>query len=120
MNRDDILAPPGPRPSPGPELAQRVAGGPDMSAFFASGRRSMEELRNALATLGRDLDDYASILDFGAGCGRMLTWLEPLARNGVQLHATDTDAELVAWLQGNLGLRHRTGQRASSADVLRR
>lgn len=102
MNRAEILAAVGERPSPGPELAQRVAGGPDMGAFFASGRRSLEEVRNALATVNRDLDDYRTILDFGAGCGRMLTWLEPLARAGTQLHGTDTDAELVAWLSENL------------------
>lgn len=102
MNRTDILAPVGERPSPGPELAQRVAGGPDMDAFFQSGRRSMQEVRNALATVGRDLDDYRTILDFGAGCGRMITWLEPLARAGTELHGTDTDAELIAWLGENL------------------
>lgn len=102
MNRTDILAPVGERPSPGPELAQRVAGGPDMDAFFQSGRRSMQEVRNALATVGRDLDDYRTILDFGAGCGRMITWLEPLARAGAELHGTDTDSELIAWLGENL------------------
>jgi SAM-dependent methyltransferase len=98
----DILAEPGTRPWPGSELTVRVAGDPHPESFFKYGRLSVEGHRNALASIGRKLEDYEQILDFGCGCGRMLTWLQPLAEQGAKLYGTDTDAEAVAWVQENL------------------
>lgn len=99
---DDDFAEPGTRPFPGAELAVRVAGDPDESNFFQYGRLSVEDYRNALASIGRRFSDYESILDFGCGCGRMLTWLQPLVDRGVELHGTDTDAEAIAWMRERL------------------
>ena len=83
-------------PVPGPELIARVAKGPDVSAFFWSGRESVRELRRTLALAGRSLESFESILDFGCGCGRMLLWMNEVGQ-GRALHGTDIDSEAVAW-----------------------
>lgn len=102
MISSDILSEPGTRPFPGGELAFRVAGDSTPDNFFHYGLQSVQDNRNALASIGRRFEDYESILDFGCGCGRMLTWLEPLTRLGPTLHGIDTDADAVAWVRENL------------------
>jgi len=104
MTNSDTLAAAGTRPFPGPELAVRATGDPDPERFSEFGLRSVEDTRNALASIGRSLEDYEHILDFGCGCGcgRMLTWLEPLSQLGSRLYGTDTDADAVAWVRENL------------------
>lgn len=93
---------PGGRPFPGEDLALRVAGERDRDWFFDSGRRSVQETSAVLALVGHGVADYERILDFGAGCGRMLTWLDDVAANGSELHATDIDGEAIAWIDEHL------------------
>jgi SAM-dependent methyltransferase len=102
MTNREILAAPGTRLFPDPELTVRSAGDSHPASFFESGRRSVENNRSALAGIGRSFEDYEHILDFGCGCGRILTWLEPLAELGPKLYATDTDCDAVAWVRENL------------------
>jgi len=102
MTSNDILAAPGTRPFPGSELSVRVAGDPHAESFFRYGLASVQCVIDALAGVGRSFQDYEHILDFGCGCGRMLTWLEPLAERGVSLHGTDTDADAITWMRENL------------------
>jgi SAM-dependent methyltransferase len=83
-------------PDPGDVLVERVAGSTDRSWFYESGQKSVRELERTLALIERPLDSFASILDFGCGCGRMLMWLEELGKR-TNLHGTDVDAEAVAW-----------------------
>ncbi|HVM06647.1 MAG TPA: methyltransferase domain-containing protein [Acidimicrobiales bacterium] len=81
---------------PGDELVSRVATGQDKAAFYESGRQSVRDLRSVLALLGRDLDSYGTILDFGCGCGRILVHLERLAGTA-EVHGCDIDARAVRW-----------------------
>jgi SAM-dependent methyltransferase len=83
-------------PVPSEKLIERVAGVTDRAAFFWLGRESVRELERTLGIVGRTLDSFESILDFGCGCGRMLLWLEGLGRKR-ELHGTDVDAEAVEW-----------------------
>lgn len=83
-------------PDPGALLIERVTGGTSLGAFRESGREAVRELEQTLSGLGRTLDSFESILDFGCGCGRMLLWLEDLGRR-LALHGTDVDAEAIAW-----------------------
>jgi len=101
MTGSDILSPPGTRPFPGSQITVRV-GDPHPESFFRYGRQSVQDIITALAAVGRGFADYEQILDFGCGCGRMLTWLEPLTTMGPKLHGTDTDAEAIAWVRENL------------------
>jgi SAM-dependent methyltransferase len=88
-------------PNPGTELILRVAGGPDHSSFFWSGKRSVQELERTLGIVGRSLRSFESILDFGCGCGRMLLWMEDVGR-AAALHGTDIDAEAIEWCASHI------------------
>jgi SAM-dependent methyltransferase len=83
-------------PDPGDVLVERVAGTTDRAWFYDSGRDSVGELERTLALVGRSLDSFESILDFGCGCGRMLLWLEDLGTRR-ELHGADVDAQAIAW-----------------------
>jgi SAM-dependent methyltransferase len=83
-------------PDPGDVLVARSAGSTDRKWFYESGQQSVRELERTLALIERSLDSFASILDFGCGCGRMLLWLEELGKR-THLHGTDVDAEAIAW-----------------------
>jgi SAM-dependent methyltransferase len=90
------------RAFPGEELVARVTGQGGRDWFFDSGRRSVQETAAVLGLVGRGFADYERILDFGAGCGRMLTWLDDVAAAGRELYATDIDADAIAWIAGHL------------------
>ena len=78
-----------------------MAGGEDKAAFFESGRQSVRDVEAVLALLGRRLDSYGEILDFGCGCGRILIHLERLAATST-VHGCDIDARAIRWAQANL------------------
>lgn len=88
-------------PWPGEELVSRVAGGTDRDAFFESGRQSVRDLNRALSFLGKSLEDYPTILEFGCGCGRIMLWLEQVAAKA-SLHGTDIDERAIAWARENM------------------
>lgn len=83
------------------ELVTRVAGGPDRAAFFESGRQSVRDIEAVLGVIGRRLDSFPEILDFGCGCGRILLHLERLAGTS-SVHGVDVDARAVRWATENL------------------
>jgi SAM-dependent methyltransferase len=88
-------------PSPGDDLVARVVGMPDHTWFYWTGRESVREIERTLAIVDRSLDSFESILDFGCGCGRMLLWMEELARTRM-LHGTDIDAEAIGWCREHI------------------
>ncbi len=87
--------------NPGDDLIARVVGGPDHTWFYWSGQESVREIERTLAIAGRSFDSFASILDFGCGCGRMLLWMEELGQMRT-LHGTDIDAEAIAWCREHI------------------
>ncbi len=62
---------------------------------------ALEDVEAALQTVGRSLDQFSRIYDFGCGCGRLTL---PLAeRVGAdRVTASDNDGEAVAWLARRL------------------
>ena len=88
-------------PWPGDELIYRVTGFTDRTTFYNSGHQSVVDLEAVLASVGRSLSSFSTILDFGCGCGRIAMWLEHLAP-GSALHGVDIDARAVAWAQENI------------------
>lgn len=89
-------------PIPPPYLRYRVAGSYDVADFHVSGREGRDAFERALeTTTGNTLQSYESILDFGVGCGRIVRWLEPHARNA-RLYGSDIDDWAVRWCNKNL------------------
>jgi SAM-dependent methyltransferase len=73
----------------------------DRDAFRESGRQSVRDIERALAGIGRSLDSFPRILEFGCGCGRILGWLEPLAER-CELFGTDIDEAAIGWCREQL------------------
>ena len=88
-------------PWPGEELVARVTGDVDRYNFYRSGKQSAHDIEAVLAVVGRTLESFPTILDFGSGCGRMMLWLERLAST-CSLHGVDIDARAVAWTRENI------------------
>lgn len=84
-------------PMPPLALRLRVSGVADEAHFDELGRHSIVDLTRALAVTGRKFASFARVLDWGAGCGRVVRHMpiEP----GQQVFACDIDAEAIAWLQ---------------------
>jgi SAM-dependent methyltransferase len=86
-------------PDPPERLRHRVHGSGDLATFNLVGARVAENLLEALGSrlaLGPD----SKILDFGCGCGRVITHFRRAAPG--DLYGTDIDSEAIAWCQENL------------------
>ena len=90
---------------PGGDLISRAVGGADRTWFCWTGRESVREFERTLGLAGRAMESFHSILDFGCGCGRMLLWMEELARRRV-LHGTDIDADAIHWCREHVPYAH--------------
>ncbi len=88
-----------PLPVPPAKLRIRVAGTADLDWFLEGGRLAEETLRETLARAGTSLEEMASILDFGCGCGRVTRRLADLPG---EVHGTDFDGAAVDWCRRNL------------------
>lgn len=86
---------------PGDELVSRVTGATDREHFYITGQQSVTDIETVLAIVGRTLESFGTMLDFGSGCGRIMLWLEHLAETSA-LHGVDIDARAVAWTQANI------------------
>jgi SAM-dependent methyltransferase len=86
---------------PPPKLREMVAGTDDATWFLESGRRSIDDLQRALASVGRSLDSFTDVLDFGCGCGRMSRWL--VEHPGLAVTGIDIDAPMIEWCAAHLG-----------------
>jgi SAM-dependent methyltransferase len=96
--RNDVAAP-DELPLPPAKLRIRVAGTADSAWFLESGRLAVEAMRATLARAGSNLEDFAALLDFGCGCGRVTRHLASLPGD---VHGSDMDAVGVDWCRANL------------------
>jgi SAM-dependent methyltransferase len=104
--RSAMCAPiPGPAgadvPLPPADLRFRVAGTDSPKWFLDVGRTTILDFEAALALLGRRLQDFQDIYDFGCGCGRVTRWLPDRAPEA-RLHASDIDTAAIAWLRQHM------------------
>lgn len=91
----------GTRVLPPAALMERVAGTANADWFVHSGALSIQDIRAAVEKVGRRLEEFEQILDFGCGSGRILVPLLaelPAAR----LTGVDIDDEALAWLRPQL------------------
>jgi SAM-dependent methyltransferase len=86
---------------PPASLRYRVHGSPHIDGFLKVGKRSSEDIEAALKSIGKDLNSFQNILDFGCGCGRTLLWFASRSQSS-DLYGTDIDAEAISWCRNNL------------------
>jgi SAM-dependent methyltransferase len=85
--------------SPPAHLRKRVHGIGDLMSFAAVGRTVADDIIRATTSPGGATP--RSVLDFGCGCGRILTYLQSSLVQAT-LVGTDIDAEAIAWCKQNL------------------
>jgi SAM-dependent methyltransferase len=80
--------------APPPELRDRVHGSTDIPSFIAVGQQAAAEI-HAIA------GDHpiTNVLDFGCGCGRVITFLHELRK--ATYIGVDVDQDAVKWSQEN-------------------
>jgi len=86
-------------PVPPAKLRIRVAGTADLAWFLEGGRLAEETLRETLSRADTSLEEMASILDFGCGCGRVTRRLAGLPGD---VRGSDFDEAAVDWCRRNL------------------
>jgi SAM-dependent methyltransferase len=88
-------------PLPPESLRQRVHGAADAASFLGVGQQCAQDIVAGLQRIGRLPDSFASVLDFGCGCGRVLRWLKP-EFTSARVFGTDIDRQAVSWCSKNL------------------
>lgn len=72
----------------------------DVGWFFKSGEATRQAFTRALEGIGRPIESFRSVLDFGCGCGRMLRQWRDV--EGPRFFGTDYNAQLASWCSANL------------------
>ena len=89
-------------PLPPGELRERVTGVTRTDLEFReAGCQSVSDLESVLATVGKSIAEFADILDFGCGPGRIIRHLSTIA-HGSTIRGCDTDPDAVAWASSGL------------------
>lgn len=86
-------------PLPPALLQIRVAGNAS-AGFEESGRNAAASIRTLLDRADVVLEQHATVLDFGVGCGRIARHWATV--NGPSFYGCDIDADAVAWCRRNL------------------
>lgn len=84
---------------PPPSLRYRVNGTPNIDLFLKHGKKRADGIEKCLIGMGKNLESFENVLDFGCGCGRTIIWF---AGKKVNLYGTDIDPEAVKWCSENL------------------
>ena len=79
---------------PPPELLQRRIVGGFFDDFISSGYRNVNEFAEALKPQGKSIGDFASVLDFGCGCGRVFMAIH-FSYPKVKISGSDIDDEAI-------------------------
>ena len=81
---------------PPAKLRYKIGESVRRSNFREVGRRTVDNLRRTLATIGFDLRSEMAVLDFGCGCGRTLIFISALSPDA-NWFGTDVDEEAIVW-----------------------
>lgn len=79
-----------------PRRLRARTGAPGAREFLDGGRHAAEELRTALGSVGRPLEQFDAVLDFGCGAGRVLPWIAQRTRGG-RCTGCDVDPVAIRW-----------------------
>jgi SAM-dependent methyltransferase len=82
-------------------LRFRVHGELDLHSYLDSGRQCSHDIRAALAQIGKDVESFRDILDFGCGCGRTIIWFGA-SDHAAHISGTDIDVTAIEWCRSYL------------------
>jgi SAM-dependent methyltransferase len=98
-------------PIPPAGLIYSVVATRNVEWFLESGTIATTAIRGALAGIGRPIESFRSLLDFGCGCGRVLRHWHGIP--GLALHGSDYNPSGPAWVRANIaGVDARVNQLA--------
>ena len=89
------------RPVPPAMMRFRVGETTAAEVYLAVGRNIVNDIEIALGSIGRRLEDFKSILDFGCGCGRTIMWLQERSVSAA-ISGTDVDEASIRWCAAHL------------------
>jgi len=88
-------------PIPPSHLIFSSTGTRDVDWYLSSGRVTAGALRGALASIGRPLQSFERVLEFGCGCGRLLRqWIDV---SGPEFFASDYNTRVIEWGRRHFG-----------------
>lgn len=87
-------------PLPPNSLIFSATGTRDVGWFLESGVKSAQSFRDALSAVGRPLESFSSVLDFGCGCGRVMRQWAGTA--GPEFTGCDYNERAIRWDRKNL------------------
>jgi len=91
-------------PIPPFPLIYKVTSSSSISWFLRGGELAVQNMSQTLEKTGSSFKDFARILDFGCGCGRVIRHLKTLTK--AELHGTDYNPDLISWCTRNLEFAH--------------
>ena len=91
-------------PIPPADLRARVHGAEELSGFLRIGKTVALDLESTVNSLAVEIDNGGCILDFGCGCGRVISWFQDLHSDS-KFYGTDIDSEAITWCQEHLSDR---------------
>jgi ubiquinone/menaquinone biosynthesis C-methylase UbiE len=86
---------------PPAHMRYAVNGNPELDNFLTLGKRGLQDIEDALKSIGKNINQFENILDFGCGCGCMLLWFDKLSKAS-RLYGTDIRPDLIKWCHKNL------------------
>ncbi len=87
-------------PMPSPYLVYLITGQFDVEAFYQNGVTGAACIDQVLRKQGLDINQFARILDFGCGCGRVIRQWHKLVQS--KLYGVDYNPRLIRWCRCNL------------------
>jgi SAM-dependent methyltransferase len=85
-----------------PSRIRARSGSPAAEHYLPGGQEATDELKEVLGRVGRSLDDFNAIYDFGCGAGRVLRRVAAERGSGASFHGSDVDAPAIEWARENL------------------
>ena len=88
---------------PSSSLRYRVHGSPDIDTFVLFGEICSQDVETTLNKIGKNINSFQHILDFGCGCGcgRTLRWFDKYSQS-IHFYGTDIDNDAISWCKKNL------------------
>ncbi|MDY6805887.1 MAG: class I SAM-dependent methyltransferase, partial [Cyanobacteriota bacterium] len=90
-------------PIPPKTLRNRVHGSGDLHDFLSKGLGINRDLKAALKRIGKDWNQFETVLDLGCGCGRVMMW-NAAEENAAKIYGNDIDPAAIHWCEEHLNL----------------